>query len=141
MQHLKTENPQNLLSQISQIAEPQKENSDQLGDIIQLKTEQVKTKRKMVQEVSGSEFEQNLKKNYAKQEKKSEKEEGQEVKTLETLNNQINEVATKKLAPKKPLFGRAYAAKDQVNFKFLLNEVENDQDVFFYLPKQVCSRS
>ena len=82
-----------------------------------------------------SEFEQNLKKKYSKN---CEKQEENPVKIFEEHPKQLNAVSSKRLLPKRPLFGRAFCPQtEEVRLKFLLNGVENIKDVFFYLPEEV----
>ena len=128
---LKTENPKSLLTQLDQKEEiVEKEKDD-----FKLQT-CPESRKRLVQEVHNSgkktEFEENLKRKYTKENGRS------NVKLFEADKSQLSAISSKKLIPKKPLFGRAFCPKSQeVRLKFLLNGVEDIKDVFFYLPEEV----
>ena len=84
----------------------------------------------------SSEFEENLKKKYSKN--TNSKPDEKPLKLYESKDQEINVHSSKRLQPKKPLFGRALCPKtEEVRIKFLLNGVENIKDVFFYLTDEV----
>lgn len=135
---LKTENPKSLLNQLTQINQESEEKEAENSNNFTLKTN-AESRKRLVQEINSkkncsknSEFEENLKRKYSKEETKKDK---NNIKLFEMNANQLNAVSTKKLQPKKPLFGRAYCPQtEEVRLKFLLNGVENIRDIFFFLP-------
>lgn len=133
---LKTENPKSLLHQLTQINQ---ESEDKNQDDFSMKTGSESRKR-LVQEINpkknskSSDFEENLKRKYSKEEAKKDTKKDN-IKLFEMTANQLNAVSTKKLQPKKPLFGRAFCPQtEEVRLKFLLNGVEHIGDIFFFLP-------
>ena len=103
--------------------------------------EEVRSTNGNKKENTTSEFEQNLKKKYSKDNStKTETNKSNEkpVKTFETQSQrELNPVSTKRLQPKKPLFGRAFCPRtEQVKLKFLLNGVQDIKDIFLYLPEE-----
>ena len=87
---------------------------------------------------STSEFEQNLKRKYCKENSAANSKSNEKpVKIFETQSQQLNAVSTKRLQPKRPLFGRAFCPRtEQVKLKFLLNGLQDIKEIFFYLPEE-----
>ena len=74
----------------------------------------------------NSEFEQNLKRKYSKENSNNNKINENPVKIFESQSHQLKTVSTKRLQPKKPLFGRAFCPRtEEVKLKFLLNGVQD----------------